>query len=124
MMFMDEPVHYLENSDFDKDGNLINPDIPKNLPVVIMLQANFCGYCTSAKSAFEEFAKENTDRVFAATIQGDGNVRDEAPLGKRLNTIKKKFRGFPDYVLYINGKRVEKEIGGRSKVDLEKFTFN
>ena len=48
-----------KDQDFDSNGNLINSKIPKNIPVLIMIQADFCGYCTKAKPEFEKFAKKN-----------------------------------------------------------------
>ena len=52
MMYLNK-VAYLQDSDFDIKGNIINKNIPDNIPIVIMLQAEFCGYCTKAKPAFQ-----------------------------------------------------------------------
>jgi thiol-disulfide isomerase/thioredoxin len=120
-MYLNRPIAYLEDDDFDADGSLVNPEIPDDLPVVVMLQANFCGYCTTAKTAFQEFANANEGKVFCATIQGDGKIGREKALGDRLRKVKSNFRGFPDYALFVAGSRVPKEIGGRSLADLEKF---
>lgn len=118
---MNYPVHYLENQDINSQGDLVVPQIPKNMPVVIMVQASWCPHCTNAKPAFQEFAEKYKDKVFVATIQADGERDTEKQLGKRINNIKKTFRGFPDYLLFYNGKMVDKEIGGRSVDDLAKF---
>jgi len=115
-----KPVAYLEDQDFDSSGNLIT-SIPGNLPVVVMIQASWCPHCTNAKPAFQEFANKYNGKVFCATIQSDGERESEQKLGKRVQVIKPSFRGFPDYVLFVNGKRVEKEIQGRSAADLETF---
>lgn len=116
-----KPVAYLEDQDFDSQSNLV-ASIPKNVPTVIMIQASWCPHCTNAKPAFQEFANKYKGKVFCATIQADGERASEKMLGKRLNKIKPEFRGFPDYVLYIDGKRVDKNIKGRSIQNLIEFS--
>ena len=115
-------VAYLEDSDLDKNGNIINPDIPCNMPVLIMMQASWCPHCKHATPDFDKFAELYQGKVFCATIQSDGDRESEKALGKRIKeNIKPNFRGFPDYALYIGCKRVNKEISGRSVEDLKKF---
>lgn len=121
MLFLNKPVAYLQDKDFDAQGNLVNPQIPKNLPVLIMVQAGFCGHCTHAKPAFQEFANKNVGKVFCATIQGDGKEPGEAELSKRLNDLIPNFVGFPEYVVINNGKLTKKESGGRGVKDLDDF---
>ena len=119
MMFLNDPVVYLVDSDFDSSGNLINKDIPNDKPVMVMIQAGFCGHCTNAKPAYQEFANKNKDKVFVATIQADGKEPEEKELGKRLNSFLPEFRGFPDYRVYHKGKLVKNHKGGRGVQDLE-----
>jgi thiol-disulfide isomerase/thioredoxin len=121
MIYLKKPVAYLTNSDFDENCNLINDKIPKNIPVVIMIQAKFCGYCTQAKPAFQEFANKNQGKMFACTIEGDGTQPGEKELNSKLKKIDPSFRGFPSYVGYKNGKFVKTHQGGRQLEDLEKF---
>ena len=52
-IYLTKPIAYLTIKDFDSNGNLINPKL-KDGKVIIMIQANFCGYCTIAKPAFQE----------------------------------------------------------------------
>ena len=118
--YLDKPIAYLQDEDFDSEGNLIADGIPKNKPVVVMIQAAFCGHCSTAKPAFQRFAKQNKN-VFCATIQGDGKEEGEPELARRLESIKPGFRGFPDYCLFIDGKRQDKAIKGRREVDLVEF---
>lgn len=92
MKYLYKPVAYLQASDFDSQGNLINPEIPKNVPVVVMVQGNFCGYCTQAKPAFQQFAEQNNGRVFCATIQGDGQEEGEPELQKKLSKFYDDFK--------------------------------
>ena len=119
MMYLNSPIVYLTDSDIDSKGDLINANIPNNKPVMVMVQAGFCGHCTHAKPAFQDFADANKDKVFCATIQADGTEPGEKELGRRLNTFLPKFRGFPHYVLYHNGKFHKTHEGGRSQKDLE-----
>ena len=121
MTYLNKPIAYLVDTDFDDDGNLINPEIPKDIPVLIMIQANFCGHCTHAKPEFQKLSEENENDLFCSTIQGDGNEDGEQELGKRLINIFPGFRGFPEYMLYKNGEFVEQHDGGRSSDDLKKF---
>ena len=121
MSYLDSPIAYLQNDDFDSEGNITNKEIPDNIPIVIMLQANFCGHCTKAKPAFQDFANNN-DKVFCATIQGDGNEKGEAELGKRLSNMYKDFKGYPTYIGYKNKKSKYKiHDGGRDKQSLNSF---
>ena len=119
--FLNRPIAYLQDFDFNAKGDLVNPNIPKDKPVIIMIQANFCGHCTVAKPAFSQFASKNNGRVFCATIQGDGQVEGESELGKRLEVIHPGFRGFPGYVKYQNCMRSSVHNGGREVADLERF---
>ena len=122
--YFDKPVAYLEIQDFDKNtGNLINNDIPKDIPVVIMLQSSWCNHCKKAKPKFQEFANATKGHVFCATIQADGERKSENALGEIVKTLKSSFRGFPDYLLYVNGKRVEKEVTGRDVKNLREFAI-
>ena len=122
MMYLNK-VAYLQDSDFDIKVNIINKNIPDNIPIVIMLQAEFCGYCTKAKPAFQEFADNNKDKIYCATIQGDGKEKGESELGKRLSKIYKGFGGYPTYVGYKNKKSVYKiHDGGRDVKSIEKFS--
>jgi thiol-disulfide isomerase/thioredoxin len=87
-----------------------------------MLQSSWCPYSTSAKANFQTFADETEGRVFCATIQVDGDRDSEKELGKRIKTLKPKFRGFPDYLLYTNGKRINRDIQGYSVQHLRDFS--
>lgn len=120
-IYLNKPIAYLEDDDFDAQGNLVNNKIPKDIPVVIMFQASWCPHCTNAKPVFQEFAKQYDGRVFVATIQSDGERESEKLLGKRATKFKKDFKGFPDYMLYIGGKPIDKQISGRDIESLKKF---
>ena len=122
MIYLNKPIAYLQDSDFDKDGNLLNDNIPTDIPVVLLIQAAFCGYCTMMKPAFQEFAEKNKGVVFCATIQGDGKELGEKELNSRIKSIDKSFRGYPSIVGYKNKKFVKTHTGGRTLNDLELFS--
>lgn len=116
-----KPVYYLENSDFSENGNdLINPKIPKNKPVVIMLAANFCGHCTTAKPAYQS-AAENHPEIFFATVQGDSQNPEEQKLSQRLSQMFPGFSGYPTFVGYSNGKFARIHDGGRDEESIVAF---
>jgi len=124
MKYLNKPVAYLVDTDFDEDGNIINSKIPKDIPVLLMIQANFCGHCTNSKPEFQKLANENQNQIFCATIQGDGEEKGEKELGQRLSKIFPGFRGFPEYMLYENGKFLKQHDGQRSSDVLKEFVFS
>jgi len=119
-IFLTKPIAYLTINDFDSNGNIVNPKL-KNGKVIIMIQANFCGYCTIAKPAFQELANQNQSNFICVTIQGDGKETGEKELNDMIKKIDPTFRGFPGYVGYKNGKYVKSHSGGRSVQELENF---
>ena len=118
---LDKNVAYLEDPDVGKNGKIINTDVPKDIPVVIMIQATWCGHCKNALPAFQEFANATVGKVFCATIQIDGERPSEVALGKRLKIIDPSFSGFPHFSLFVAGNYVEKMINGRTVKDLREF---
>jgi thiol-disulfide isomerase/thioredoxin len=113
-MYLLDPILYLETKDFTPSGNLKHF---KNKTCVIMVQANYCGHCTSAKPEFQKFARNNQS-VVCLTIQGDNKE-----MVNLITSIKPTFEGFPDYFLFKRGKFVNKEINGRTEADLEQFVI-
>ena len=121
--YLDKPVAYLEIQDFNQKGELIGEGIPKDIPIVIMVQASWCKLCTSAKPEFQAFADATKGHVFCATIQVDGERKAEKELGKQIKVLKPTLRGFPDYLLYKDGKRIDREIEGRGVRHLRDFSM-
>ena len=120
--YLDKPIAYLEDRDFDSKGNLVAQGIPGGIPVVIMLQSSWCKHCSAAKPEFQAFANATEGRVFCATVQVDGERDTEKALARRIKTIKPNLRGYPDYLLYKNGIRIDKEIQGREVRHLRDFS--
>lgn len=116
MSYLLSPVIYLESKDFTPSGNLKHF---KNKTCVIMVQSNNCGHCTTAKPHFQKFANKNKS-VVCLTIENDDSS-DGKKLLDIVEKIKPSFEGFPDYLLYKNGKFVNKEINGRTEASLEEY---
>lgn len=112
------PIAYLEKSDFTASGDL-DPKLARK-PVFIMLQAGYCGHCTTAKPAFQALANSGT--VNCMTIQIDGQRPSEKALSSMLDSICPGFRGFPSYVLYNHGKKIPYN-GNRSTADMKQFVL-
>jgi thiol-disulfide isomerase/thioredoxin len=112
-------VLYLESHDFHSNGNL-KSYVNKGKPTIIIGTANFCGHCTTAKPAFEEFAKKNP-KVQAAIIVSD-NSPTEIQAGKLFKVWDPEHRGIPSYFGF-NSDGVFSKVHnkGRSVQDLEKF---
>lgn len=119
MDYLTKPVAYLDTNDFDDNGNIINPMIPKDKPVFIMLQGNFCGFCKMAKPDFQKFA-ENTELFFCATIQADSKNPDVINLQPKMDKIYPNLVGFPSYIILYQDKKIIYS-GGRSYNDLKNF---
>ncbi len=118
--FDDSSVAYLEDDDFDSDGNLLVDTNGK--PTCIMLQGSFCGYCTQMKPEYHKFAKDLGDKVFMATIHIDGN-ESERNLNKRLSTFIPNYEGVPIVLGYSSeGKYVKTHDGKRTAEALEAFS--
>ena len=113
------PIMYLDDNDFQGDNLVLPNNIQNDKNVVIMLQTSWCPHCTSAKPAFQQFADQN--QIICATIQADGDTEAEKKLGKRIKQIVPEFRGFPDFCLFVKGKRVNKQIKNRNIQGLIEF---
>lgn len=79
------PIFYLENDNFDKvSGKLIpivNPliqgDILFDNLTIVLVQGDFCRYCTNFKPVFQKIANETYEYMDFATIQVDSSSRDK-----------------------------------------------
>jgi len=121
MEYLTPPVAYLDSSDFNEEGNLINSQIlSTNQPVFVMIQAVFCGHCTRAKPWFQEFAEKNIGKVICCSIQGDSDMKSVKELTSMLNKICSEFVGYPTYVVFNKNKKI-KYTGGRKTEDLQSF---
>jgi thiol-disulfide isomerase/thioredoxin len=112
------PVGYLEKTDFSDSGKLIGPLGKK--PVLIMIQAGYCGACKTAKPEFQKLANEGA--VECMTIQLDGERQGEKDLSVILDNIYPNLQTVPNYVLYVDGgNRKIPYDGDRSYSSLKNF---
>lgn len=113
------PVAYLEVHDFDKAGNLVAQKLAQK-PVMVMLQAGWCGHCVASKPEFQKFADMGI--VECATIQEDGFRKTEKDLGKLVSAIyPEKFIGFPSYMLILSSGKKLAYNGGRDAESIKQF---
>ncbi len=118
MKFIPYPVFYLEESDFDDNGNFISV---ANKPIFILFQSLRCYHCTLAKPAFLEFSQKNPD-ILCGTIQMDSD-KITSTFMKKINLIYPDLIGFPSYVLLHNGKKTVYD-GDRTLLDMDNFVSN
>lgn len=115
-----ENVAYLEVEDINSDGSL-KYYVGNGKPVVLMGQANFCGYCKQAAPAFEKFAKSNPN-VVAAAIVSDGEASEKAA-GQFFKKWDLKHRGVPAYFGFSSsGKYKGVHGGGRDVASIKTFS--
>ncbi len=81
---MNNPIPYLEDHDFDARGNLIQSSL-KDKPLMVMVQASWCGACQMTKPTFEQFAKMRL--LNTAYIQVDGARPSQKSLADRVDRI-------------------------------------
>jgi thiol-disulfide isomerase/thioredoxin len=111
-------IPYLEDSDINPDASL-KPSVCKGKPVLLMVQGNFCGYCTKAKPAFQKCVQMVPEVVFA-TVQTDGSP-SERKASQMLSAVNKS-PGVPAYLGFDkNGKFVGIHNRGRDVQDLKAF---
>lgn len=116
-------VPYLQKEDLNNNGSLKNSN---DVPSIVMIQGNFCGFCTKAKPAYQQFGKKynnlrkNGKKVFNVyTAQSDDPDSKEAA-GLISNIVK--INGVPAFVGFDKtGKFVSVYNGERSVKGFEDF---
>ena len=113
-----ENVWYLENTDFDINGNFVSKNFG-NTPILIMVQADWCGACKIMKPYYQKTAdivKEQSLDVIMTTI----DYKENKNLLDRISEPNSKFPfrvdGFPTIVLYMNGQYVKHNTGALRSV--------
>jgi thiol-disulfide isomerase/thioredoxin len=110
-------IVYLEGVDIDNNGNLM-PHVGNGKPVLVLIQTNYCGYCSQAKPAYKELIAMVPNAVIA-TVQSDGGESDKLASSK---LGKNKGQGVPSYLGFDkNGKFVRRHEGGRDANSLKNF---
>lgn len=112
-------IPYLEGKDLNPDGSL-KPHVGKGKPVVMMVQGDFCPHCTTAKPAFQDFAKL-AQNVVAVTVQTDGGEGDRQA-GQLLS---KHTAGVPTFLGFDSqGKFIKAHQGDRDAKSLQNFAMS
>lgn len=126
MEFNNTKVIFLEITDFH-NGMLMYKGRPFPGRVLVMVQGDFCGYCTKAKPDFIKVANQHgattlsPNSVVFATIKIDGK-KSESDLSKRLPEITgMDMKGVPAYLLFVNGKFAGPHEGGRDADSIKRF---
>lgn len=111
-------IPYLETGDVNNDGSLnqnIVDTITNGKPVLVMVQGNFCGYCTKSKPDFQQLANNSEFAVLTIQIDGDQGDQGANKAISSVNTAK----GVPSYMVYNkDGKFVRMHDGGRDSKSL------
>lgn len=114
-------IKYLEGSDVNPDGTL-QSHVNEGKPVLLMIQGNFCGWCSKAKPAFQELSTL-LPNVTLATIQTDGGEPDKQA-SKNLKSVNSS-PGVPSYLGFDkNGKFVKVHNGDRNVESLKVFAMS
>lgn len=109
-------IPYLEGKDINDDGTL-KPEVTKGKNVLVMIQGDFCGYCTKAKPEFQKL-RDISDFTIA-TVQIDGGETDKKANSKLSKVVSS--QGVPAYACFnSSGKFVKMHNGGRDAESLKK----
>ncbi len=105
-----EDVIYLEGQDFTPDGRVVSDGRPS----IIMLYADYCGHCKSAKPQFQQIAGMAPNLRACAIHGADGDASDKAAEAA-MRGILPAFKGYPTFILMDgNGKFVTTYEGERT----------
>ena len=114
---LDYPIIYLESSDFDDTGKLINDVLlSTEKPVIVMIQSKQCGWCNQAKVPYTSSAEKNRHIIHSVI-----DVEKNPDTAKKVSEISRNYRGLPHYMCYKNGELVSDDIKGRDEDSLVKF---
>ena len=103
------------------DGEVLEPKSDKELAgciaghpvVVVMFMAPWCGHCKAAKPAFHEAAKLTKGAKLCMANCADHISGEVAQ--------KHGVEGFPTFLKFLNGKKVDEYKGDRSKESIAQF---
>jgi thiol-disulfide isomerase/thioredoxin len=126
MSFAGTNIIHLENDDF-KNNTLTYQNKPVVGTWIVMVQGNFCHFCTKMKPVFTNLAnKYGSNKTMGkfpifATIQSDG-PQDEKKLAQRLpKLLNIDLSGVPAFLKFENGKFSAMIVGGQKENQLIEF---
>jgi len=107
-------IPYLEASDVMPNGNL-QPSVTQGKPTILMIQGNFCHFCSDSKPAFQQLAN-TTPNITCVTIQTDGSPSETQ--ASRIFPM----NGVPCYYGFsASGKNLGMYTGGRDLASLKSY---
>jgi thiol-disulfide isomerase/thioredoxin len=111
-------ILFLQNSDFDSDGQLLPSSKLKYSITLIMIQADWCGACKGMKPAYQktsDMIKEKGVSINICTIDYDEckNLMDRIRSKQFPFTVE----GFPTVVLYKDGKYITHQAGAMTDIN-------
>jgi thiol-disulfide isomerase/thioredoxin len=134
MQFNSPNVYYLEDTDFDSQYNLKSHVMNEitGAPffsgvTIVMVQGDYCGYCTRLKPLYQQIANELSNQgIEFATIQIDGTQPGEQIFqGDALTYIlRQPLQGVPLLLKYYQGQPVDQYSGDQSYESLTKWIMN
>lgn len=132
-MYFNSPyIYYLETTDFDPstfrllpNSNPLSGDEVFTGTTILMIQGNFCGYCTQFKPIFASLASELSPSIDFATIQTDGKEPNEQFNPNFVNQIiRSEMRGVPTIVKLVQGQAVSIYEGPRTHEALRQWILS
>jgi len=111
-------VWYLEEKDFNKKGTFINKEKnPYNYPIVIMVQASWCGACKAMRPYYAKFAEkvDDDDMPILVTTADTGENPQMVDLLDTFENVD--IRAYPTLILYVNNKVFKVQAGALQSVD-------
>ena len=116
-----ENVIYLEQHDLE--GSKLSPqilEIANQRPVLVMIQAGFCGHCQDAKPEFQKCADNNTD-ILHCTIVSDGSDSEQG-IAQDIGSKVEQYDGVPTFMLFSSdGSHTATHDGERSEKAFKDF---
>jgi len=95
---------------YDFDEFKFNEFMSKNKPVLVDFWAEWCAPCLMMKPIFEELAKEYGEKIIFGRVNVDENQNLAIKYG--INAI-------PTFILFLNGKPIERLVGAVGRKLLE-----
>ncbi len=116
----EDNVVFLEDQDMSADGTFT---VETEMPIMILAQGTYCGYCRKMKPAYGEAAALLKGKVLFATIHADSENPSERELGMRLSKLNE-INGYPAVFLAKSGRIAKKYEGNRTTQDLVQFALS
>jgi len=116
-------IFYLEDTEFDAQGNLNLPD-----EVIVFVQGNYCGYCNQFKPIYQHLADTLVQHgIVFTTLQIDGDQPGEQAFKNPAYMefiLKRPLEGVPILLKYRGGHIVSQFEGQRNAESVMNWILN